>query len=1132
HFLIVTFDAKIVDGNKYEDLAPYTAINDTDVEERATPNVGNDPVISDENHEGIPNTANYDIYATYLLDEEGNPVNDEEGNPKLDEEKPTHEDESNTVTVKPEKPVEPEKPEIEKYVNHDVHANLVEFDRIFKYDILAYVPNDADAIEINDTLVDALEFANSDRGIMVPAEKSDIAEEIVSSIKVVETNDHKVNGTVANMDDAMQLNEKANVKIDGKSLKVTVADATEYRGKYIQVTFWAKYTDEMIKAAEVGDSDTITDNGAVLEGADEHTGTTNQASYKIKVGDDWSSDHQSNVVTVEADKVNYAGAKAWEGTENNAWTSDVESVTFNLVKVNGDSREVVATVSLTKDEPVKDFPTQPKLINVTYDVEEADVKYYSEVKKGVAEADGKTTVTITNKPEKPEIEKYVNKDVHQDLGEFDRAFTYDIMAYVPSDATKVEITDTLVDALEFAKQGDGKGEATLEANEAVANVVVKEENNHKANGSVNEEGSEVAYNATIDGKTLVVTIEDEAAKGKWVQVTFYAKYTQAIIDSANAGEFKTIEDNGAVISEIASHTGTENKASYTIYVNNESEAREEYKDIPSNEVTVIPATVKYSGTKVWQEEWPENVPSVVFNLVKVDGDARTIVGTIELTKDEPTKTFNEVAKLVGVEYVVEEVANDELYTEINKEIDGTNVTITNKPEIPETPDEPDTPEIEKYVNQAVHKEISLDEIFTYDIQAYITKDAEVVTITDELNSDLQFVSTAEDVQVVLVGAENNHKPVNNIQAVRLNADATVELAGEAIYAEVTIDGRVLTIHIPDATALQGQWIRATFAAKIADGKKISDLKYTTITATDVEDRATPNTGNSPVLSTETHEGVPNKASYAIEVANEVKYRDDSNTVTVKPKTTEITVTKEWDDFDNELGLRSAVEAKLYNRGVDTGLTVMLTEENNWTAKFTNLDANGVYTVEETTKIYRTIPEVQMDGVNAHIINHTRPWIPETPDDGEKYTSFSLLKRVGAGLIGDKTYTIIVTIKTSEGTGEYEVELKPTDLYVFDYVPVGATVTVKEKDSKEYVATYYMNEKETPAVEFVAEENVENNIVIFNNAPKTPDKPTKPNVPTKPVIDTSDNQHTGLWTITLFLSMLALLGGIVLRKKLN
>ena len=89
---------------------------------------------------------------------------------------------------------------------------------------------------------------------------------------------------------------------------------------------------------------------------------------------------------------------------------------------------------------------------------------------------------------------------------------------------------------------------------------------------------------------------------------------------------------------------------------------------------------------------------------------------------------------------------------------------------------PEQPEIEKYVNQAVHKDIDLSEIFTYDIIAFVTRDADKVVITDKLDSQLEFASK-EDVAVVDLGDENNHKVTNNTKAEKVNEDATVAEKG-------------------------------------------------------------------------------------------------------------------------------------------------------------------------------------------------------------------------------------------------------------------------------------------------------------------------------------------------------------------
>ena len=73
-------------------MLTYTTIKDSEEEDRAKPNVGNDPVISDEDHTGVKNTANYDIYV----------INSAEAAAAAAEGKVTYKDISNTVTVKTE----------------------------------------------------------------------------------------------------------------------------------------------------------------------------------------------------------------------------------------------------------------------------------------------------------------------------------------------------------------------------------------------------------------------------------------------------------------------------------------------------------------------------------------------------------------------------------------------------------------------------------------------------------------------------------------------------------------------------------------------------------------------------------------------------------------------------------------------------------------------------------------------------------------------------------------------------------------------------------------------------------------------------------------------------------------------
>ncbi len=76
------------------------------------------------------------------------------------------------------------------------------------------------------------------------------------------------------------------------------------------------------------------------------------------------------------------------------------------------------------------------------------------------------------------------------------------------------------------------------------------------------------------------------------------------------------------------------------------------------------------------------------------------------------------------------------------------------------------------------------------------------------------------------------------------------------------------------------------------------------------------------------------------------------TNTHTPATTEVKVSKTWDDNDNEANARpNSVTVRLLADGVETGKTVTLTEGNGWTDSFTGLakNANGkeiAYTVAE------------------------------------------------------------------------------------------------------------------------------------------------------------------------------------------
>ena len=104
-----------------------------------------------------------------------------------------------------------------------------------------------------------------------------------------------------------------------------------------------------------------------------------------------------------------------------------------------------------------------------------------------------STMTFPRVSDEQKLNLYNRANHFRRQNEFDKAITYDIMAYVTHDADKVVITDTLVDALEFSKVGKGeKGIASVNPAEVVARVAVKEKNDHTANSTVADADEENA----------------------------------------------------------------------------------------------------------------------------------------------------------------------------------------------------------------------------------------------------------------------------------------------------------------------------------------------------------------------------------------------------------------------------------------------------------------------------------------------------------------------------------------------------------------------------------------------------------------------------------------------------------------
>ncbi|MCI7512969.1 FctA domain-containing protein, partial [Schaalia hyovaginalis] len=302
----------------------------------------------------------------------------------------------------------------------------------------------------------------------------------------------------------------------------------------------------------------------------------------------------------------------------------------------------------------------------------------------------------TSNVEQPALEKYVNKGVHSDLAAFDAPFDYDIMAYVPKDADKVVIEDSLVESLAFVSSAD-----------EVAAFAMGADNDHKT--TVAQSGTQInGAAAQIDGQKLTVTIPDASAyRGQWVRVAF-----KAVIDTSKrmsldslAGDSATIADNAPVLID-GEHSGVKNTASYRVYVKNPDGAfpqdpngsgdRPKYEK-ESNTVTVTPPTQDLTVEKRWLGSegqaiaWPTGA-EVTIDVYSVKDGVETLVegASATLSAGRPSETVTGLPTLVGVTYTVKEsgAANGEITVADNVysvSVSGSTVTNTFNREVPPEP---------------------------------------------------------------------------------------------------------------------------------------------------------------------------------------------------------------------------------------------------------------------------------------------------------------------------------------------------------------------------------------------------------------------------------------------------------------
>ena len=463
-------------------------------------------------------------------------------------------------------------------------------------------------------------------------------------------------------------------------------------------------------------------------------------------------------------------------------------------------------------------------------------------------------VTVTPPPTTtPELKKEVNRAERYDLVKRNEEFTYTLKTTMPASATVFEMTDELKEVLEFVGEN--------------------------ASATVKLDGEDAGSKATVtlSGQVIKVAFTEASVKadaGKSIEVNFKAK----IRDNANLSAY--VNKDGK--------TEIPNKASYDIDHNPKY-----HKD--SNEVPVTPPTPdepeikkdvngKAEATLAKRDEvFTYNVKTSVaqdataFSVTDKIEDVLEFAGTssaklngqaldasqikvegqtITLTlTEEQVKANGGQAVELTFDAKIKAGANLSDYVTEDKSIKVPNkaaykVDLPNKPgftkdsnEVPVTPPTPEEPEIKKDVNTKAEETLAdRDQVFTYNVKTSVPTDATVFSVSDTLESVLDYAGSAN-----------------------------ASLNGQALDAsQIKVEGQTITLTLTkeQVKANGGQAVELSFTAKIKAG---ADL--------------------TPYL-TDRGFTVPNTASYDAKFPHKPGLHKDSNKVpVVVPKEPEPEISK-------------------------------------------------------------------------------------------------------------------------------------------------------------------------------------------------------------------------------------------------
>ncbi len=523
------------------------------------------------------------------------------------------------------------------------------------------------------------------------------------------------------------------------------------------------------------------------------------------------------------------------------------------------------------------------------------------------------------------------------------------------------------------------------------------------------------------------------------------------------------------------------------------------KDIDNKTLTITnsytPETYEITVTKVWNDNSDQDTnrpESVKFTITGTDENTYEVTLSGEGNTWTATKTVN---KYFNGGEAVEYTVDEEGVTGYEKEIDNKTLTITNSYE-PETKDLEVTKVWDDKSNQdgkrptSVKFTVTGSDGNTYevtlsgegdnwtatveDVAVYYNKGTEVEFTVDE-EEVTGYTKEIDNKTLTITNSYETEKTTVSVEKVWEDSSNKEGFRPENITITLLADGEEAgTITLNE----ENEW-KHTFTEldKYSDGKEI---EYT-VTEAKVDNY------DEPTI-------VFDKEKNAFVVTNSREY-----------ETTEITVTKIWEDNNNQDGIRpESITVKLSN-----GDTVTLTEKDNWTKTIT-----GLQKYENGKEIVYTVVEFEVDGYETTYSEDTLT-ITNTHTPEETTITVEKVWADDDNFAGTRPESVTITLLANGKEIDSVVLSEENEWkHTFTELPV-------KENGKEI--TYTVREDEVPEGYEVAYEEVEGGFIIHNVKGKGEGNPP-------------DNPQTGdniiLYLITLLISLIGIVSGKLYLRKSN